>query len=63
MLWQPSAKGNYVVEYTRTILMNRNVNDRLSELNQNWMVHEPCLKTVSSGKAHELLKILFNCIR
>ncbi len=34
-------KGNYVIEYTRTIEMDQKVNDRLSDLNQFWMAKDP----------------------
>ncbi len=34
-------KGNYVIEYTRTIEMDQKANDRLSDLNQFWMAKDP----------------------
>jgi rhamnogalacturonan endolyase len=34
-------KGNIQIEYKRTVLMDGNPNDRLSDLNQFWMAEDP----------------------
>jgi hypothetical protein len=34
-------KGNIQIEYERTVLMDGNANDRLSDLNQFWMAEDP----------------------
>jgi hypothetical protein len=41
-LWlkQPLS-GNYVISYTRKVMMGRGKNDRLSDLNQFWMASDP----------------------
>jgi hypothetical protein len=36
-----SLKGNFQIEYTRTVLMDGEPNDRLSDLNQFWMATNP----------------------
>ncbi len=33
--------GNYVIEYTRTVVMDKGINDRLSDLNQFWIASDP----------------------
>lgn len=34
-------KGNYIIEYQRTVIMMNGVNDRLSDLNQFWNASDP----------------------
>jgi hypothetical protein len=41
-LWyRKKLSGNYLIEYDRTVVMNGLANDRLSDLNQFWMVSDP----------------------
>ena len=34
-------KGNFQIEFDRTVLIEKGINDRLSDLNQFWMAHDP----------------------
>jgi hypothetical protein len=39
--YKQPLKGNFEIEYTRTIVMDSSSNDRLSDLNQFWMAADP----------------------
>lgn len=47
-LWyKQKLKGNFEIEYTRTVIMDSGHNDRLSDLNQFWMATDPQNKMFS----------------
>ena len=39
--YKEKITGNFEIEYTRTVIMDSGRNDRLSDLNQFWMVTDP----------------------
>lgn len=39
--YKQKLKGNFEIEYTRTVIMDSGRNDRLSDLNQFWMATDP----------------------
>jgi rhamnogalacturonan endolyase len=39
--WNQSLSKNIRIEYDRQVVMARGVNDRLSDVNQFWMAHDP----------------------
>jgi len=42
--YKTELKGNILIEYDRTVVMDNGKNDRLSDLNQFWMATDPQMK-------------------